>query len=127
MQVLFEIIVQIQQKRGIGVETPSPRSFSGGYGTQLSYSTKRGALSHCNYLYVYTYIRIHILCVYLYMFMKWSVIVLQMTWRCGPDAYVQIHLHVNVDLGLFAYTRVYIYMYVNYACIYMHSNSWQHL
>jgi len=30
MQVLFEIMVQIKQKRGIGVENPSPRSFSGG-------------------------------------------------------------------------------------------------
>ena len=30
MQVLFEIMVQIKQKRGIGVESPSPRSFSGG-------------------------------------------------------------------------------------------------
>jgi len=28
MQVLFEIVVQIKPKRGIGVETPSPRSFS---------------------------------------------------------------------------------------------------
>jgi len=27
---LFEIMVQIKQKRGIGVENPSPRSFSGG-------------------------------------------------------------------------------------------------
>jgi len=30
MQVLFEIMVQIKQRRGIGVENPSPRSFSGG-------------------------------------------------------------------------------------------------
>jgi len=30
MQVLFEIMVQIKQKRGIGVENPSARSFSGG-------------------------------------------------------------------------------------------------
>jgi len=30
MQVLFEIMVHIKQKRGIGVENPSPRSFSGG-------------------------------------------------------------------------------------------------
>jgi len=30
MQGLFEITVQIKQKRGIGVENPSPRSFSGG-------------------------------------------------------------------------------------------------
>jgi len=30
MQVLFEIMVQIKQKRGIGVENPYPRSFSGG-------------------------------------------------------------------------------------------------
>jgi len=30
MQGLFEIVVQIKQKRGIGVENPSPRSFSGG-------------------------------------------------------------------------------------------------
>jgi len=30
MQVLFEMIVQIKQKRGVGVENPSPRSFSGG-------------------------------------------------------------------------------------------------
>ena len=30
MHVLFEIMVQIKQKRGIGVENPSPRSFSGG-------------------------------------------------------------------------------------------------
>ena len=30
MQVLFEIMVQIKPKRGIGVETPSPRSFSSG-------------------------------------------------------------------------------------------------
>ena len=30
MQVLFEIMVQIKQKRGIGVEIASPRSFSGG-------------------------------------------------------------------------------------------------
>ena len=31
MQVLFEMMVQIAHKRGIGVETPSPRSFSGGH------------------------------------------------------------------------------------------------
>ena len=30
MQVLFEMMVQIKQKMGIGVENPSPRSFSGG-------------------------------------------------------------------------------------------------
>jgi len=30
-QVLFEIMVQIKQKRGIGVENPSERSFVGGY------------------------------------------------------------------------------------------------
>jgi len=30
MQVLIEIMVQIKQKRGIEVENPSPRSFSGG-------------------------------------------------------------------------------------------------
>jgi len=30
MQGLFEIMVQIKSKRGIGVENPSPRSFSGG-------------------------------------------------------------------------------------------------
>jgi len=30
MQGLFEIMVQIKQKRGIGVENPSLRSFSGG-------------------------------------------------------------------------------------------------
>jgi len=30
MQVVFEIMVQNTQKRGIGVETPSPRSFLGG-------------------------------------------------------------------------------------------------
>ena len=30
MQGLFEIIGQIKQKRGIGVEPPSPKSFSGG-------------------------------------------------------------------------------------------------
>jgi len=38
MQVLFEIMVKIKQKRGIGVETPSPRSFSGGaaYATHTS-------------------------------------------------------------------------------------------
>jgi len=28
--VLFEIMVHIKQKRGTGVESPSPRSFSGG-------------------------------------------------------------------------------------------------
>ena len=28
MQVLFEMMVQIKQKMGIGVENPSPRSFS---------------------------------------------------------------------------------------------------
>ena len=32
MQVLFAIMVQIKQKRGIGVESPSPKSFSGGVG-----------------------------------------------------------------------------------------------
>jgi len=31
MQVLFEMMVQIKQNMGIGVETPSPRSFSGGH------------------------------------------------------------------------------------------------
>jgi len=31
MKVLFKIMVQIKQKRGIGVENPSLRSFSGGY------------------------------------------------------------------------------------------------
>jgi len=30
MQVLFEIMVQTKQKRGIGFQNPSPRSFSGG-------------------------------------------------------------------------------------------------
>jgi len=30
-QILFEIMVQIKQKRGIGVENPSERSFVGGY------------------------------------------------------------------------------------------------
>jgi len=35
MQVLFEIMVQIKQKRGIGVENTSPRSFSGGAGKQI--------------------------------------------------------------------------------------------
>ena len=29
MQVLFELMVQIKQKRGIGVENPSARTFSG--------------------------------------------------------------------------------------------------
>jgi len=62
-------------------------------------------------------------CIYVYEVERDSAA----TWHCGPDAYVQVHLHVNVDLSLFAYTRVYIYMYVNYACIYMHSNSWQDL
>jgi len=32
MQILFEILGEIKQKRGIGVENPSPRSFSGGAG-----------------------------------------------------------------------------------------------
>ena len=35
MKVLFEIMVQIKQKRGIGVENPSPRSFSGGVENSL--------------------------------------------------------------------------------------------
>jgi len=39
MQGLFEIMVQqIKQKRGIGFENPSPRSFSGGLGSELRVS-----------------------------------------------------------------------------------------
>jgi len=41
MQVFFEIMVQIEQKRGIGVENPSPRSFSGGLGLDDSARVKR--------------------------------------------------------------------------------------
>jgi len=41
MQVLFETIVQIKQKRGIGVENPSPRSFSGGQGCGVMRNTRR--------------------------------------------------------------------------------------
>jgi hypothetical protein len=35
MQGLFEIMVQIKQKRGIGAENPSPRSFPGGFVSEL--------------------------------------------------------------------------------------------
>jgi len=37
MKVFFEIIVQIKQKEGIGVENPSPRSFSRGITAESLY------------------------------------------------------------------------------------------
>jgi hypothetical protein len=52
MQVLFEMILQIKQKRGIGVENPSPRSFSGGHTkgllvcTPTNTQTKKKELKH---------------------------------------------------------------------------------
>ena len=39
MQVWFEIMVQIKQKRGIGVDNPSPRGFSGGVSERQSYAS----------------------------------------------------------------------------------------
>jgi len=55
MQVLFEIMVNIKQKRGIRVENPSPRSFSGGiyhnFGVQLT-STQEIPVQ---FVYMYTF------------------------------------------------------------------------
>jgi len=42
VQVLFEIMIPIKEKRGIGVENPSPRSFSGGLKGYSQDETRNG-------------------------------------------------------------------------------------
>ena len=52
MQVLFEIMVQIKQKGGIGVENPSPRSFSGRISDRTDMNMRNGYESpHIRYSY----------------------------------------------------------------------------
>jgi len=100
MQVLFEITVQIKQKRGIGVENPSPSSFSGGLLIDLLTYLPSHVLT-CLFTYYTTTIPWRVACPY-----QWTTPFPTVPLICLLT-YVLTYVHTHSRTNLLTYSRTY--------------------